>query len=63
MGGGFASEGIYRLQCGLSHPEHVLPWHTGAVLVMGVLGLLAGLWWEHRTLQNWIDEREAMTAR
>lgn len=63
MGGGFASEGIYRLQCGMSRPEHVLPWHTGAVLVMGVLGLLAGLWWENRTLQSWIEDRAPMTAR
>ncbi len=50
MGGGFVSEGAYRLQCGMSYPEHVLPWHTGAVLLMGVVGLLAGLWWERRML-------------
>jgi hypothetical protein len=63
MGAGFTSEGIYRLQCGMSHPEHVLPWHTGAVLVMGILGLLASLWWESRTLQSWIHDRAPMTAR
>ncbi len=63
MGGGFLSEGIYRLQCGMSHPEHVLPWHTGAVLVMGVLGVLAGLWWERRMLQSWVGGRAAFTAR
>ncbi len=63
MGGGFVSEGIYRLQCGMSYPEHVLPLHTGAVLVMGVLGLLAGLWWERRMLQSWVGGRAAFTAR
>ncbi len=62
LGGGFVSEGIYRLQCGMSHPEHVLPWHTGAVLVMGVLGLLAGLWWERRMLQSWVAGRAAFTG-
>ena len=29
LGGGFISEGVYRLHCGASHPSHVVPWHTG----------------------------------
>lgn len=53
VGGGLVSEGVYRLHCGLSHPAHVLVWHTTAILVMGLLGLVAGMWWEHRQLQRW----------
>jgi len=55
LGGGFISEGVYRLHCGISHPGHIVPWHTSAVLVMGLLGLLAGIWWEHRRLQSWAE--------
>lgn len=51
--GGLISEGIYRLHCGMSQASHVVPWHTGAVLVMGLLGLLAGLWWERRRIEAW----------
>jgi hypothetical protein len=49
-GGGFLSEGIYRVQCGLSNPGHVLPWHTGSVIFLGLVGLAAGLAWEWRRL-------------
>ena len=55
LGGGFISEGVYRLHCGMSHPGHIVPWHTGAVLVMGLLGLLAGMWWERQRLQSWAE--------
>ena len=53
LGGGLLSEGIYRLHCGMSNPSHIVPWHTGAILVMGLFGLLAGLWWERRRLDRW----------
>ena len=56
IGGGLVSEGVYRLHCGMSHPAHVLPWHTGAVLVMGLLGFIAGMWWERRQLQRWQEQ-------
>ena len=55
IGGGLLSEGIYRLHCGLSHPAHIVVWHTSAILVMGLLGVLAGIWWEKRRLQHWLD--------
>lgn len=57
LGAGFLSEGVYRLHCGLSHPGHIIVWHTGAVLVMGLLGLLAGLWWERRQIHRWLERR------
>ena len=53
VGGGLVSEGVYRLHCGMSSPAHVVPWHTGAILVMGLLGLVAGMWWERRQLHLW----------
>jgi len=53
IGGGLLSEGVYRLHCGVSHPTHIITWHTGAVLVMGIVGLLVGLWWERRRLDAW----------
>jgi hypothetical protein len=57
LGAGFLSEGIYRLYCDLSSPAHILPWHTGAVLVMGGAGFLVGLWWERRRMKAWIARR------
>jgi len=56
IGGGLVSEGVYRLHCGMSHPAHIVPWHTGAILVMGLLGLIAGMWWERRQLQSWQEQ-------
>ena len=56
IGGGLVSEGVYRLHCGMSHLAHIVPWHTGAILVMGLFGLIAGMWWERRQLQNWQEQ-------
>ena len=53
IGGGLVSESVYRLSCGMSNPAHIVPWHTGAILVMGLFGLIAGMWWERRQLQSW----------
>lgn len=53
VGGGLVSEGVYRLHCGISQTTHVLLWHTSAILVMGLLGLVTGIWWERRQLQRW----------
>ena len=52
LGAAILSESIYRLYCGVSHPGHTLPWHTGALLAMGLLGLGFGLWWERRRNRN-----------
>ena len=56
IGGGLVSEGVYRLHCGMSHPTHIVTWHTGAILVMGLLGLIAGMRWERRQLQSWQEQ-------
>ncbi len=53
VGGGLVAEGIYRLHCGMSHTTHVVTWHTAAILVMGLLGVLAGVGWDRRQLQSW----------
>ncbi|GMR24551.1 MAG: hypothetical protein BMS9Abin37_3108 [Acidobacteriota bacterium] len=56
IGGGLVSEGVYRLHCGMSQPAHIVPWHTGAILVMGLFGLIAGMWWERRQLPSWQEQ-------
>lgn len=53
LSGGVLSEGIFRLHCAWSEPSHIIPWHTGAILLTGVLGLLGGVWWERRKLDAW----------
>ena len=53
MGGGLISEAIYRLHCPVSELSHVVPWHTGSILVAGVLGMLIGTWWERTRLNSW----------
>ncbi len=53
LAGGLLTEGIYRLHCSMPpHPRHIVPWHTGAILMIGVLGLLAGLWWERQRARS-----------
>lgn len=53
VAGGVLSEGIFRLHCAWSEPSHIIPWHTGAILLSGVLGLLGGVFWERRRLDAW----------
>jgi hypothetical protein len=57
LAGGMLAEGVYRLHCGLSHPGHVAPWHTGAVLVIGLLGGVFGLWWERNRIRRFLNQR------
>jgi hypothetical protein len=47
-GCGIMAEGIYRLHCGITDLRHVLIWHVGAVVVLVLAGLVAGLAWERR---------------
>jgi hypothetical protein len=55
-GGGVMAEGIYRLHCGITDLRHVLIWHLGAVVLLSLAGLAAGLAWERR-------ERALMSTR
>ena len=56
VGCGVMAEGVYRLHCGITDLRHVLIWHLGAVVVLLLAGLAAGLAWERR-------ERALMSAR
>ncbi|MFI5181452.1 MAG: NrsF family protein [Thermoanaerobaculia bacterium] len=55
-GCGVLAEGIYRLHCGITGLRHILIWHLGAVVLLSLAGLAAGLAWERR-------EASRMTAR
>ncbi len=56
VGCGVMAEGVYRLHCDITDLRHVLIWHVGAVVVLLLAGLAAGLTWERR-------ERAFMSAR
>jgi hypothetical protein len=45
LGAGFAADASWRLVCPASHPAHVLPGHTGAIVVLGLTGFLLGYLW------------------
>ncbi len=47
-GCGVMAEGIFRLHCGITDLRHVLVWHSGAVVVLALAGLAAGLAWDRR---------------
>lgn len=53
LGGGLLAEAVYRMHCPFSHLSHVLPWHGGAVLMLGLVGFASGVLWETRRLRHW----------
>ena len=55
--GGLTAEAIYRLHCPYSHWEHMLVWHSGAVVLLGFFGFVAGLAFEARRLESWRRRR------
>lgn len=55
-GTGFLAEGVYHLDCPITHLSHVLVWHGSAILLLALLGLGFGLVVEAR-------ERSAMERR
>lgn len=57
--GGLVAEAIYRTHCPFSHFDHMLPWHTGAVAVLGLAGFFAGAAWELTRVRRWRHRRNA----
>ncbi|MFN7988420.1 MAG: NrsF family protein [Thermoanaerobaculia bacterium] len=55
-GAGLMAEGVYHLDCPITHLEHVLVWHGSAILLLALVGLGLGLAVERR-------ERGRMEAR
>lgn len=47
-GTGFLAEGVYHLDCPITHLSHVLVWHGSAILLLALLGLGFGLGVEAR---------------
>lgn len=42
-GTGLMAEGVYHLDCPVTHLAHVLVWHGAAIVLLAVLGLASGL--------------------
>jgi hypothetical protein len=60
LGGGLLAEAVYRMHCPYSHLSHVLPWHGGAVLLLGLVGFCSGVLWENRRLRQWQDQHRSL---
>lgn len=54
---GLLAESVYRLHCPYSGLEHVLRWHTPTILIMGLVGLAAGLAWDYTAVREWSRRR------
>ena len=55
-GAGLMAEGVYHLDCPITHLAHVLVWHGSTILLLALVGLALGLAAERR-------ERGRMEAR
>jgi hypothetical protein len=53
FGSGLVAEAVYRTHCSYSHLSHVLPWHGGAVLALGLVGFYCGFLWEKRRIRQY----------
>jgi hypothetical protein len=59
FGSGLVAEALYRTHCPYSNMSHILVWHVGAVLMLGLVGLCCGLYWESRRLRRWERQRHS----
>lgn len=50
---GLLAEAVYRTHCSFSQWSHIVPWHGGAVVLLGLAGFWAGLLWDERRLREW----------
>ena len=60
-GTGFLAEGIYHLDCPITHLSHVLVWHGSAILLLALLGLAFGIVVERRERAR-MERRQAEAA-
>lgn len=60
-GTGFLAEGVYHLDCPITHLSHVLVWHGSAILLLALLGLGFGLVVEARA-RSAMERRRADAA-
>ena len=63
LASGLVAESLYRAHCPYSGFEHMLPWHSGAIVLMSMAGLVAGWVWSRRQTREWRGRRfQAQTA-
>jgi hypothetical protein len=55
--GGLVAEAIYRTHCPYTHLDHMFPWHTTAVALLGLVGFFAGAAWELSRVRAWRQRR------
>jgi hypothetical protein len=48
LGSGLAAEAAWRLHCPITSWRHILLFHTGAVFIVVVLGMVLGYFWRRR---------------
>ena len=60
LGGGLLAEAVYRMHCPFSQLTHVLPWHGGAVLMLGLVGFCSGVLWEALRLRRWEEQHRSL---
>ncbi|HMM36751.1 MAG TPA: NrsF family protein, partial [Thermoanaerobaculia bacterium] len=60
-GTGFLAEGVYHLDCPITHLSHVLVWHGSAILLLALLGFGFGLGVEARERAR-MERRRAEAA-
>ncbi len=58
FGGGLVAEAIYRSHCPYSNLNHVITWHGGAILMLGLMGFCCGVWWESLRARRWRTQND-----
>lgn len=58
VGAGLLADALQHLVCPVSDPRHVLVWHLGAVILLGLLGLGLGLLWQARRVRSLKEDLE-----
>jgi hypothetical protein len=49
LGSGLCGEAAWRMHCYYTEWGHILPAHTGAILMTALLGAMLGFWWRKRS--------------
>ena len=58
---GLVADAVYRLHCPYSALDHIFSWHSASVLLLGILGFIAGTFWDRLTIRRWRARRAPKT--